>query len=160
LETSVVRVVLARTAMATLVIAACGTDSPEHTIARSTATSAARTSVGHTGALSPSDLRAIARRAAHLNGEPHPRHIAWVKSTLDKAEEFMSGDIGDFGSDEVFVVQAQGSFVAEAAPRPQGASAPTGTTLTLIADATTGEVRGSALLHSALYLSALGHVER
>jgi hypothetical protein len=117
------------------------------------------TGAAGTGVLGADQLRAIARRAAENNGEQNPTHIEWVKSTLDKAEEFMSRDIGDFGSDEVFVVQAQGSFVAEAAPRPQGASAPTGTTLTLIVDATTGEVRGSALLHSPLDLSTLGPVE-
>jgi hypothetical protein len=155
-----VRSVLACMVMATVFVAACGTNSAEQTTVRSTATSVSSTSLTHDGTLSPSELRRIARRAAHLNGESHPTNIEWVTSDLDTAEEFMSGDTGDFGSDKVFLIQVQGTFICNTCSRPDNASAPTGKALGMIVDARSGTGRADAVMHSPLDLSTLGTVER
>jgi hypothetical protein len=102
---------------------------------------------------SPVPARAIARltliadRAARASGDAAP---AWMTAVLTThAKALTSATPGDFvpggGRVRVFLVTMRGRFVANAAPGPSGAAAPTGRYLSLVVDATTFQVLDSGL---------------
>jgi hypothetical protein len=83
-------------------------------------------------------LTAIARRAATLNGDPHPAWITAVMTTRAKA--LTSATPGDrvpgSARTAVFLITMRGHFTAAGAG-PPGAKAPTGRYLSLVVDART-----------------------
>jgi hypothetical protein len=86
-----------------------------------------------------SRLTAIASRVAKANGGSAP---AWTTAALTThAKALTSATPGDIvpGADGVlvFLVTMRGHFVANAAPRPPGAAAPTGRYLSIVVDAKT-----------------------
>jgi hypothetical protein len=89
-----------------------------------------------------SRLTAIASRAAKASGDSAPTWATAVLTTHAKA--LTSATPGDLipGADGtlVFLVAMRGHFVANAAPRPPGAAAPTGTYLSVVVDARTFRV--------------------
>ncbi len=84
-------------------------------------------------------LTAMAYRAAAVNGDPHP---AWITAVLTtQARALTSATPGDYvpGSSHVraYLITMRGHFIANEAPRPPGAKAPTGRYLSLVINATT-----------------------
>jgi hypothetical protein len=69
---------------------------------------------------------------------------------------WMGGADGSAGG--YFVVVAHGDFTAYDAPIPNGVKIPTGTVMTLVVDAATGDVTDSGLQHDTPDLSTLGPV--
>jgi hypothetical protein len=106
------------------------------------------------------DIRSFARQAAKTNEEDHPTEIEWTMSSLDAAQQFISGDIGDFGNDNVITIQVHGQFEANLASRPANAAPPTGSALIMMVDPATGTSRGGALLKVPVDLGLLGKVSR
>jgi hypothetical protein len=86
-----------------------------------------------------SRLTAIASHAAKASGDSAPSWATAVLTTHAKA--LTSATPGDLipGADgtRVFLVTMRGHFVANAAPRPPGAAAPTGRYLSVVVDART-----------------------
>jgi hypothetical protein len=114
-------------------------------------------------------LTLIADRAAKASGDAAP---AWMTAVLTThAKALTSATPGDFvpgGGVRVFLVTMRGHFVANGAPGPSGAAAPTGRYLSLVVDATTFLVLDSGLspapppvspasLGPVTYLAGRGH---
>jgi hypothetical protein len=94
-----------------------------------------------------SRLTVIASRAAKANGDSAP---SWATAVLTThARALTSATPGDFipsaDGTLVFLVTMRGHFVANAAPGPPGAAAPTGRYLSVVVDARTFQVLDSGL---------------
>lgn len=104
-----------------------------------------------------------AKEQASMRGDSEPKEVRVVQTTRDRADATLFGAGGaddnsvSFGPN-VYVVQMTGSFTNPRAPSNR--TAPTGSVLTVIIDATTGEMTDSNLTDSgsAANLSALGSV--
>jgi hypothetical protein len=108
--------------------------------------------------LSPASLAAIASGMAAATGESTPAAIQSVETT--RADAVYAASQGDTisSSEEVFLISMEGHFTASSVPRPPGAPAPTGTVLTAVVDASTGQVTDWGLSANAPDLTALGAV--
>lgn len=104
-----------------------------------------------------------AKEQASMRGDSEPKEVRVVRTTRDRADATLFGADGaddnsaSFGPN-VYVVQMTSNFTSPRAPSNQ--TAPTGSVLTVIIDATTGEMTDSILTDSgsAANLSALGSV--
>jgi hypothetical protein len=92
----------------------------------------------------PSFAQTAVQRVATINGEPTPTQAQWVETTRQVAVASQSSDGVDSDQNVYFVI-LHGQFVDTHAYMPPGASAPTGTVLTMTVDASTGEVLDSGL---------------
>jgi hypothetical protein len=104
--------------------------------------------------LADAQLDAIARRGAAVAGDASPVSIQAVDTSLRSAMEIdphnslpQAPDAGEAAleASTVAVVAMHGSFTLEDARVPPGRGAPSGTVLTLIVDAHTGQVEGRAI---------------
>lgn len=99
----------------------------------------------------------IAERAAAQARDPSPVLIQHSAGTRDRANLVDSGEIVP-GRQWSYLIAERGHFVFENATRPAGAPAPRGTVLTLIVNASTGEVTDVGLSNRYPHLSRLGPV--
>ena len=109
----------------------------------------------------PSDLAQLLRRVADANLDSNVHTAQVVKTTGREAGRIVGGREGE-SSDPgppVLVVVMRGTFVAARASRPYGVPAPRGSVITLILDASTGNIGMFGLNDSAPDLSSLGAVE-
>ena len=88
------------------------------------------------GSLTPTVRTTLEQEAgefADANSESVPSSAEAVQTTRQASLDALGGDIVD--SDQpVYLVQMEGRFVANSAPRPYGADAPTGTTFWFLYD--------------------------
>ena len=99
--------------------------------------------------LDASTVRSMAVSAAEGYGDPTPVNIVAVKTTRGHANEIMEPGLPSSSETTdptpVILVTMTGSFTAKGMPIPPGAAVPTGTTLTIAYDATTGQPLDSNL---------------
>lgn len=84
-------------------------------------------------------ILALATQAATGAGDPSPSLIQHAEGTHFDAVLISSGDLV-FEWNWSVLIALRGHFTANGAPIPAGAKAPTGTVLTLVVNAATGEV--------------------
>jgi hypothetical protein len=99
----------------------------------------------------------IALGAATASGDPRPTLIQHSAGTRYAANAISSGDRVP-GSVWSYLVAERGQFVAESASRPAGVSAPRGSVITLVVNATTGRVSDSGISNQYPRLDKLGPV--
>src|SRR5579862_1055690 len=120
------------------------------------------TAAAQTGLADPNvraELRTMALQASSANGVPSPKTIEAVASPDHQAaEKIVSGDgVNDHVA--VYVVEVTGgTFTDNAASRPPGASAPSGSVLTFTLDAQSFSVTDFGLTDTAPDLSQIGPV--
>jgi tetratricopeptide (TPR) repeat protein len=102
-------------------------------------------------------LAAIARRAAALNGEPHPTGVVYV--TRRGRFALTAGDATRPATRTVYAIVLRGHFVVNG-PRPSGASAPRGRYLELAVDPRTFVVTDFGVEPRAPSVGALGRATR
>jgi hypothetical protein len=95
--------------------------------------------------------------AATASGDPRPTLIQHTAGTRYAANSISSGDRVP-GSAWSYLVAERGEFVAESASRPAGVSAPRGSVITLVVNATTGRVSDSGISNHYPRLDKLGPV--
>ena len=100
-------------------------------------------------------LREVALRVAADTGDPHPTSGRVWASTRVRANVLVSGDRVDTDQ-PTYVLVVEGDFVANNAPRPAGAPAPTGSVVTLVLDPSIGGVLDFGVRNSVPDLTALG----
>jgi len=100
-------------------------------------------------------LREVALRVAAETGDPHPTGGRVWASTRARANMLLSGDRVDTDQ-PTYMLVVEGDFVADNAPGPAGAPAPTGSVLTLVLDPSIGGVLDFGVLNSVPDLTALG----
>jgi hypothetical protein len=112
--------------------------------------------------LNSEQLRGLLTNFAHGNGEAAPQNMKAVETNRASALRVTSpgddvqGDGQDVGGQDVYAMVASGKFTGYRAHIPRGASAPTGDYLSLVVDATTGEVLDWGLTADPPDLTALG----
>jgi hypothetical protein len=99
----------------------------------------------------------LAERAAARAGDPSPTLIQRSEGTRHDANLVDSGDIVP-GRRWSYLIAEPGHFVFKDAPTPPGAPAPTGTGLTLIVNASTGEITDTRVSDRYPHLARLGPV--
>jgi hypothetical protein len=117
--------------------------------------------VGTFGAkvLTMDDFKASALEFAKQNGDDKP--ALQVVSTKRKAANDVALSGAKVDSDEdVHVIQMRGNFTGHMTSRPKGHKAPTGKVLTMVYNATTGELTDWSLSPDARDLAKLGSVKK
>jgi len=101
-------------------------------------------------------IKEIAAAWAHDLGEAAPRALEYAES--NRATAVMAMSRGDVVADvnDVFLVEMEGHFVAQGAPRPPGMRAPSGSVLTLVIDAFTGQTLDIGISDRKTDMRALG----
>lgn len=85
----------------------------------------------------PTVLAKLARQFSALNGEPSPRHLAYIAGSRKQAATLMGTSLtADAPS---YIVELHGRFTSSRG-HPRGAAAPTGTTMLIVVDAVTGAI--------------------
>jgi hypothetical protein len=108
--------------------------------------------------LSDAAIREIGIAWSRQDGEVAPRSMKHVESTRATAVLAMSrGDVVP-EVNEVFLIEMEGDFVDEHAPRPPGMPAPAGSVLTVIVDAYTGQTTDIGISDRKTDLATLGPV--
>jgi hypothetical protein len=107
--------------------------------------------------VTPTELGALVRSIAAGLGDGVPTAIEQSEGTRADAVLVSSGEVVS-GSDASYLVVAQGDFVDTAAHRPPGAPAPSGSVLTLVVDASTGQVTDLGIQDDVPDLATLGKV--
>jgi hypothetical protein len=107
--------------------------------------------------LGVAQLRESAREFATGMGDSTPSSIEYVTGSHKQVVLALSGDEVE-GNTNVDAIIMHGSFVANHALRPSETPAPSGTVLTLIINATTGEITDFGLQNSEPNIAALGPV--
>jgi hypothetical protein len=107
--------------------------------------------------LSNARIRKIAERAATQNGDPKPTLIQHSEGTRFAANLVASGDLV-FGWAWSYLIAVRGHFVLNGASVPPGAPAPHGTVITLVVNASTGQVTDSGVSDRYPDLAKLGPV--
>ena len=102
-------------------------------------------------------ILSIAKTAAARAGDPKPLLIQHSEGTRHRANLVDSGDIVP-GRQRSYLIAERGRFLFTDAPTPSGARAPTGSVLTLVVDASTGEITDTGLSNHYPDLTALGPV--
>jgi co-chaperonin GroES (HSP10) len=95
---------------------------------------------GASNKLTKAQVIAAAHSSAARNGEMKPKSVKHVESTRGQAVFEASGGDSVPSDQDVYLVIVHGHFVAADAPRPPGTPAPTGSVMTLVMDATTGDI--------------------
>jgi hypothetical protein len=85
--------------------------------------------------------------------------VQWLRTTSKAAEAF-SGYTPGRPDQQIYLVQVQGQFVLDSAPRPMGAPSPTGTAMVLVIPLVTSDQGGGGLRmgQGPMDLSYLGDV--
>lgn len=107
--------------------------------------------------LSERTVLALANRAATGAGDPSPTLIQHVESTRFNAVRISSGDLV-FAWNWSYLIAVRGHFIATDVSVPPGAKAPTGSVLTLVVDAATGQTTDFGLGNRYPPLTELGPV--
>jgi hypothetical protein len=102
-------------------------------------------------------ILALALKAAAADGDPSPRLIQHAEGTRFEAVLISSGDLV-FAWNWSVLIAVRGHFIAKGAPIPPGAKPPTGTVLTLVVDAATGQVADFGIGNRYPPLAKLGPV--
>jgi hypothetical protein len=90
-------------------------------------------------------------------GDTQPASVEHVESTREQAVATLSGDQVQ-GSQDVYAVVMRGRFDANSVAVPPGVQSPTGSVLTLVIDATTGEMTDFGIQNTIPNLATLGPV--
>lgn len=110
---------------------------------------------------SNADITAFALKTAAADNDPQPQSIEWVLTNRDAAERLSNdGNPVNKGvaSTTVYLVQMEGSFKHSSATPPGDFKQPTGTFVTLVVDARTGELYDYGLSGKSIELGVLGRV--
>jgi hypothetical protein len=107
--------------------------------------------------LGVAQLRESAREFATGMGDSTPSSMEYVTGNHKQVVLALSGDEVE-GNTNVDAIIMHGSFVANHAPRPSEAAAPSGTVLTLVINATTGELTDFGLQNTEPNIAAFGPV--
>lgn len=99
-------------------------------------------------------LSDIARTVASANGEAKPSKISFSKTTRRKANQALGSKVND--DTDVYLVQVTGKFVAHQAKVPAGKAIPTGSSMTLTVDASTGQILDWGVTENPQDISILG----
>lgn len=111
-----------------------------------------------TGYISAAQVLDVAQAAAAQAGDPSPSSIEQsALTTRAEANSVASGEIVP-GTNGSYLIAERGQFKATNAPIPSGAPIPQGSVLTLVVDATTGEVTDSGISDNYPDMSSLGGV--
>lgn len=133
-------------------LSASATASPETTT--QTTTPAQMTAASPLG---EAKIKQIALEFAATMGDPNPTAIEYAKGNRQQIVfAFSQDDVSD--NTEVDAIVMHGQFVAKHAPVPAGASAPHGSVLIMVINATTGELTDIGIQQQAPNLSAFGPV--
>jgi hypothetical protein len=113
--------------------------------------------------MTAAQIKSLVVRDAARMGDSTPTDISYSTLTTRNGALAASGSGdsvgGAYGSASgYFVVVAHGDFTAYDAPIPNGVKIPTGTVMTFVVDAATGEVTDGGLQDNTPDLSALGPV--
>jgi hypothetical protein len=95
--------------------------------------------------------------AAGLGGDPNPSSIKHVAGPRDQTVFALSGDQVN-SNNSVYAIVMRGSFVADDSLVPSDASAPTGSVLVVVIDASTGELTDFGVQNQVPDLARLGPV--
>jgi hypothetical protein len=107
--------------------------------------------------LSEQRILALADQAASGSGDPRPTLIQHAEGTRFEAVRISSGDL-IFEWTWSYLIAMRGHFTATGASVPPGAKVPTGSVLTLVVDARTGQVTDSGFDNRYPHLAKLGPV--
>jgi hypothetical protein len=110
-----------------------------------------------TPASAPAALRAIALRAARVNGDDNPASIEYVATTRHRAQALLGQKMPE--NNASYFIQVRGNFTGHYASVPRGAKLPTGNVMTLTVSAATGQVTDASLSNSPVNLASLGHTD-
>ena len=99
----------------------------------------------------------IAQTLAEQAGDPTPTLIQHVEGTRAQLNASDSGGVVS-GPEASYLIAERGSFVANGFPRPAGSPVPTGSVITIIIDAVTGQITDEGIENRYPKLSALGPV--
>lgn len=103
-------------------------------------------------------ILAIAEQAARRAGDPKPTLIQHAEGT--RFEAVWIGSEGDivFAWNWSYLIAIRGHFTLTGASRPPGAPPPTGSVITLVVDARTGQVTDSGAVNHYPHLAKVGPV--
>jgi hypothetical protein len=107
--------------------------------------------------LTQAQITGIALGFAANAGDPTPTLVEHVETTRSQAVEASSADTVQNNAAS-YLIAMRGNFVLQDAPRPPGAAAPTGSVLTLVIDAQTGQLTDIGVQDNVPDLSQLGPV--
>jgi hypothetical protein len=99
-------------------------------------------------------LSDITRAWASASGEPKPSRTSFIKTTRQQANRAMGSKIADDA--DVYLIQVSGKFVAHQAKVPSRDALPTGSSMILTVDASTGQVLDWGVTTSPRDISSLG----
>lgn len=104
-----------------------------------------------------SKIKAAIQQAAVVNGDPAPTAVQWVFAPRQAIADTLNFGLpaGQAAIPEILII-AKGNFVAYRASVPKGASAPRGTVLELVLDASTLEATDFGLVDYYPDLSKIG----
>jgi hypothetical protein len=107
--------------------------------------------------LTETQISQTAHKYAAAMGDPNPSSIEHVESTRQQAVAVLSGDKVSTNPD-VYAIVMRGQFVDNEAPLPGDATAPSGSVLTIIINATTGQLTDLGVQNQVPDLTSLGPV--
>lgn len=107
--------------------------------------------------LTERQILSIALRAAVHNGDPRPTLIQHSEGTRCEANRIASGGC-DGGSNQSYLIAERGTFIGYGASVPSGASIPRGSVITLVVNASTGDVTDGGISYRYPPLAQLGPV--
>jgi hypothetical protein len=107
--------------------------------------------------LSEHELLEIGLRAARQAGDSRPTLVQYAEGSRARDNVVTSGDIVP-GGESCFLIAVRGHFIAKDAITPPGAKDPTGSVLTLVVDAKTGEQFDFSIGDKYPRLAKLGRV--
>jgi len=107
--------------------------------------------------ITASQMLTLGQSVASHVGDSSPTQIQDAEGSRAQANLVASGDIVA-GDQPSYLIVERGNFVANNVPVPRGEPAPSGTVLTLVVDATTGEITDEGIQNNDPNLSSLGAV--
>ncbi|HUO72573.1 MAG TPA: hypothetical protein VMU39_17525 [Solirubrobacteraceae bacterium] len=113
--------------------------------------------LGAKPSLSGRRILALAERAASGAGDPQPTLIQHAAGTRFDANRIASGELV-FEWNWSYLIAIRGHFAATRAPLPHGGKPPSGTVITLVVDARTGQITDGGLSNRYPSLAQLGPV--
>lgn len=118
---------------------------------------ASPTTATQQGPLPEDRIVSIAMSGAAAAGDSSPAAIEHSEGTRAQANMVASGEGVEGNADSILIVE-HGHFTLAHAPMPPGAPAPTGSVLTLVVDAVSGQVTDSGIQDNVPDLASLGPV--
>lgn len=116
---------------------------------------------GQATAITDGQAVGLARAVAAQDGENAPSAIEMVRSTHALALRYVDpGETTTADDGNVVVLVLHGHFTASQGPHPPGAAPPSGSVMTLVLDAASGQLRDLGLVDAAPSLAALGPVSQ